>query len=113
MNQRAAFRETMLLAGRQQMPEHSDIDPSLGYEHMRSMWDRIEAGEFSESKLGRWLGWAQAALVSANVGVTLEDVKQINLRWAGDECPNCDADPTRCCREHGRHSMPHRGCILR
>lgn len=26
-------------------------------------------------------------------------------------CENCDGD--RCCREHGRHSMPHRGCILR
>lgn len=28
-------------------------------------------------------------------------------------CPNCDADPQRCCREHHSHSMPHRGCILR
>lgn len=84
MNQIEAFNETVMLAIKMGMPDQSDVDDSLGYEHMFSMLKRIEANpeKFSEAKLGRWLGWAQAALVAANVGVTLEDVKQINLRWA-------------------------------
>lgn len=79
MNQRAAFDETVALAERVGMPELAGS--SLGLAHLRDMQERI--GGFSEGKLGRWLGWAQAALVAANVGVGLEDVKQINLRHAG------------------------------
>jgi hypothetical protein len=82
VNQLQAFRDTVSLAEKAEMPPMSAVHDSLGLAHMRSMLKRIEAGEFSESKLGRWLGWAQAALVAANVGVTLEDVKQINLRNA-------------------------------
>jgi hypothetical protein len=78
MDQRAAFQDTVWLAEEKGLPEWPES--SLGLAHMRDMQGRI--GDFSESKLGRWLGWAQAALVAGNVGVTLEDVKQINTRHA-------------------------------
>lgn len=79
MNQRAAFVETIALADHAGMPEHSPVDPSLGLAHLRDMYARLDP-EWSDAKVGRWLGWAQAALVAANVGITLEQVKQINLR---------------------------------
>lgn len=78
MNQRAAFDETVELAIISGMVGRG----SLSFSHLREMQKTIAEGNFSESKLGRWLGWAQASLVAANVGVTLEDVKQINLRHA-------------------------------
>ena len=81
MNQRAAFRETLQLAIASAMPEGDPEDP-LSLAHLRDMGKRIRQVEFSDAKLGRWLGWAQCALVAADVGVTLEDVKRINLKWA-------------------------------
>jgi len=80
MNQLAAFRDTVALAEDRDMPMLPDT--SFGLEHLEEMLKVVETGDFSESKLGRWLGWAQCALVVANIGVTLEDVKQINLRYA-------------------------------
>lgn len=77
MDQRAAFADTVNLAERVGMAEMPGS--SLGLEHLRAMKIRIDDEEFSEAKLGRWLGWAQAALVAAGVGVDLEDVKRINL----------------------------------
>ena len=82
MNQKQALIDTIALAEELGMPEDSLVDESLGLAHMRSMLARIEEGDFSESKLGRWLGWAQAALVAAGVGAGLENVKAINLRYA-------------------------------
>ncbi len=35
---------------------------------------------FSEGKLGRWLGWAQASVVAMGLA-SLEDMKEINKRW--------------------------------
>ena len=72
------------------MPEMPGTD--LGLAHLRSMAERITP-EFSESKLGRWLGWAQCALVASGVGVTLDDVKRINLRHAGVESLPLDPEP--------------------
>lgn len=41
-----------------------------------------ESGEpFSEGKLNRWLGWIQACCV-CNTNVTLEEMKQINMKWS-------------------------------
>ena len=91
MNQREAFRETVELAQMIGMPEAPGTP--LGLAHLRDMERRIDAGDFSPSKLGRWLGWAQCALVAANVGVTLEDVKQINLRYAVDTSSNSGHEP--------------------
>lgn len=55
--------------------------------------------DFSEAKLGRWLGWAQAAVVAANIGVTLDDVKALNKRFADPVTP--DPNPAEVER-HGR-----------
>lgn len=59
----------------------------VGLSHLRDMLDRITV-DYSDAKVGRWLGWAQCALVAANVGVTLDDVKAINLRNAGPDQQN-------------------------
>lgn len=81
MDMRKAMRETLELAVASAMPEGSAEDP-LSLAHMRTMEARLRNANVSEGKLGRWLGWMQAALVAADVGVTLEDVKMINMRNA-------------------------------
>lgn len=50
-------------------------------EHLRGMYDRIleHQEDFSEGKLGRWLGWLQGVLCAQEV-LTLEECKQINKR---------------------------------
>ncbi len=67
MNQLAAFRDTLALAEDRGMPEHGG---ELGLAHLRSMYKRAETSNFSPSKLGRWLGWAQCAVVAAAIGLT-------------------------------------------
>jgi hypothetical protein len=44
------------------------------------MRSRITPG-FSDAKLGRWLGWAQCAVVASGVA-TLTDMKEINQAHA-------------------------------
>lgn len=78
MNQAEAFRETVDLAERCGMPDMPGS--SLGLDHLRSMLATVSAGGFSDTKLGRWLGWAQCAVVAADIGVSLDDMKAINLR---------------------------------
>lgn len=84
MNQLAAFRDTIELAEQRGMDEHGE---SLGLRHLRSMYEQAQAFQsewetFSEAKLGRWLGWAQCAVVAASIGLTLDDMKAINQRHA-------------------------------
>jgi hypothetical protein len=79
VNQLAAFRDTLALAEDRGMPEHGG---ELGLAHLRSMYKRAETSNFSPSKLGRWLGWAQCAVVAAAIGLTLDDMKALNLRHA-------------------------------
>lgn len=79
MNQLAAFDETIALAEQRGMPEYGG---ELGLAHLRSMYEQAATGGFSDAKLGRWLGWAQCAVVAAAIGLTLEDMKQINRRHA-------------------------------
>lgn len=80
MNQRKAFIETVDLAIDRGMPENPHLD--TGLDHLMDMEDAISRHpEWSESKVGRWLGWAQCAVVCAGIA-TLEEVKQINLRNA-------------------------------
>jgi len=64
------------------MPELPGSDVGLG--HLRRMAATAETSTFSEAKLGRWLGWAQCAVVAADVGVTLADMKALNMKWAGE-----------------------------
>lgn len=78
MNQIDALRETVALAEQHGMPELPGSE--LGLDHVRSMLTRVNGSEFSAAKLGRWLGWAQCALVAAGVGITLNDMKALNLR---------------------------------
>lgn len=78
MNQINALRETVALAEQLDMPELPGH--SLGLAHLREMLQVVETSDFSESKMGRWLGWAQAAVVAYVPRVTLEDMKMINLR---------------------------------
>lgn len=80
MNQRAAFRETVQLARDREMPALPGS--SVGLDHLQSMWARAE-GSFSDAKLGRWLGWAQCAVVASGVA-SLDEMKAINVKWSAD-----------------------------
>lgn len=82
MNQSRAFAKTVALAEDRGMPE--DPESSLGLAHLRDMLARVESTQMSPSKLGRWLGWAQAAVVAAGVA-DLEEMKLLNLSEADDE----------------------------
>jgi hypothetical protein len=79
MNQLQAFRDTIALAKSKGL--HLTRVPELSMTHLEGMLARIESDpdRFSPSKLGRWLGWAQAAVVSWGDGITMEDMKRINL----------------------------------
>lgn len=79
MNQLGALRETVQIAEQCGMPEMPGTN--LGLDHLRSMLAILNSSEFSDAKLGRWLGWAQCAVVAARVGVTLEDMKALNIRF--------------------------------
>ncbi|PBA68885.1 hypothetical protein CKJ76_25955 [Mycobacterium avium] len=78
MDQIAAFRETIALAEQHGMPEHHAEAPELGLAHLQWMYQHIQAANFSGEKLGRWLGWAQCAVVATTPGVTLDDMKALN-----------------------------------
>jgi hypothetical protein len=83
MNQREAFRETLDIALANDMDLIEMDQTEVSYLHLASMWEHIQADpNMSETKLGRWLGWAQCAVVAADIGVTLEDMKAVNKRWA-------------------------------
>ena len=82
MNMLAAFDDTLALARARDFHQLEIEIPGLDYEHLLSMRDRITP-EFSEAKLGRWLGWAQCSLV-ANGVASLEEMKEINKRHSDD-----------------------------
>ncbi|MEE3755218.1 hypothetical protein [Mycobacterium intracellulare] len=69
MTQLQALQDTVRLAEECSMPDLPGN--TLGLEHLRAMAATAETSSFSPSKLGRWLGWAQCALVAATIGVTL------------------------------------------
>lgn len=73
----AAFDDTIALAEARGMAETRG---GLSLEHLKDMRTRITSS-FSPSKLGRWLGWAQCAVVAAGAS-TLDEMKEINLRHA-------------------------------
>lgn len=81
MNQKEAFRATLELAWERGMHfKEEELKPDLTYRHLVGMFERVTPA-FSESKLGRWLGWAQAAVVASGVA-TLEEMKHINMEHA-------------------------------
>lgn len=75
IDQLAAFSATIELAEQRGMPEHGG---HLGLAHLRSMYEQASTGRFNAAKLGRWLGWAQCAVVAAAIGLELEDMAEIN-----------------------------------
>lgn len=88
MNQLAAMQETLTLAQEAGMPDIDGFAEGCDYWHLQDMVERVDVAmtrdgtAFSEAKLGRWLGWMQCAVVAAEIGLTLEDMKQINKRYA-------------------------------
>lgn len=91
MNQRKAFKETLDLAYERGM-HHLHLREDLSFGHLEDMYRRLSHEEFSDSKLGRWLGWAQATVVASGVA-TLEEMKAINKRHAGDPPQEFQPDP--------------------
>ncbi|MEM9840585.1 MAG: hypothetical protein AAF830_15710 [Pseudomonadota bacterium] len=82
MNMLAAFDETIEMARARGMPlvnDSSHESEGLSLSHLIDMRRRLENDDFSEAKLGRWLGWAQGVVVAKGYG-TLDEMKQINLR---------------------------------
>lgn len=80
MNQRQAFNETINLAIARGMSLSPGSD--LGLDHLIDMGARLgDNPGYSDAKVGRWLGWAQCAVVAAGCA-TLEEMKQINLKWS-------------------------------
>lgn len=79
MNQLAAMEETVWIANERGMPNLPGND--LGLDHLRTMLFAMNTEPMSDSKMGRWLGWAQCAVVAADIGLTLDDMKHINRRW--------------------------------
>lgn len=74
--QRQAFADTVFLASERGMPLAPESE--FGLYHLMQM--RMRAQSMAGSKLGRWLGWAQCAVVAAGVGLTLDDMRAINQR---------------------------------
>lgn len=82
MNMIAAAQETLERAAAAGMANVSSDIPELDFPHLQKMLATMLEGNMSEAKVGRWLGWMQAAVVAADIGLTLEDMKQINMGWA-------------------------------
>lgn len=74
--QLAAFDETLMLANERGMRAKVKGGSALNQDHLEDMRSRITP-HFSPAKVGRWLGWAQAAVVAAGCG-TLAEMKAIN-----------------------------------
>lgn len=84
MNQLEAFRETVEVYRQwNSAPRRVFIPANCDLAHMEDMLRRLEAepDKFSDSKLGRWLGWAQGVLCVLGV-LTLDQAKEINRMWA-------------------------------
>lgn len=90
MDQFAAMRETLTRAQECGMAGVAGLAGGCDYWHLQDMVERVEialsrdATAFSEAKLGRWLGWMQCAVVAAQVGLSLDDMKSINRFHGGD-----------------------------
>lgn len=80
MNMIQAARDTMELAQLSGMGLKTSAYPECDYNHLMDMLEKMEEEEFSEGKMGRWLGWMQCAVVCADIGLTLHHMKEINRR---------------------------------
>ena len=77
MNMLEAARETIALGRTLGLDNILFESDELNFSHLE---------EFSEGKMGRWLGWIQASVVHMSVGgtssLTIEHMKEINRRWS-------------------------------
>lgn len=89
MNQLEAFRETLRTSNKRLNEWTLDVSrilklpKDLQMEHLLEMATKVEQGGFSEAKMGRWLGWAQASCCAMGL-LTLEECKEINMKWSDD-----------------------------
>lgn len=84
MNVLKAARETMNL-WKSSTSIGLDVKPSITYNHCYEMLKTLLTHkEFSYGKQCHWLGWMQASCV-ASTDLSLEDMKQINLRNRDDQ----------------------------
>jgi len=102
MEQVEAFRETVALAAKHGMPAMPGSE--LGLDHLRVMLNTVEGQSFDEDKLGRWLGWAQCAVVAAGVDISLNDMKTLNARYQS-VLDLSSADWKRMCRAAEKSKM--------
>lgn len=84
MNQMQAFVDTLTFAQEAGMANCEFETDEVNYWHLQDMCEQIKAAArlglpFSDAKLGRWLGWAQACVVAGGYG-TLADMKEINRK---------------------------------
>lgn len=82
IDQKEAFRQTLELAALHGMDMIAFDELELSFQHLQDMYTRILHGkaDFDGEKLGRYLGWAQCAVVAAGIGVTLQDMIDLNKR---------------------------------
>lgn len=87
MNQLQAFRDTVALAETRGMADKR-CSAHVNLAHLRDMLATVERADplFSDAKLGRWLGWAQASVVACGCA-SLDEMKQINQRHAESDMP--------------------------
>lgn len=81
MNQLAAMQDTLALAASREYNNTKFEQLDVDYTHLVSMYERASTGEFSEGKLGRWLGYMQGVLI-ANGCITLDEAKALNKKHA-------------------------------
>lgn len=55
---------------------------SVSWDHLLEMQEALHNQEMSYGKQCRWLGWIQASVVAADVGINLDHCKIINKRNA-------------------------------
>lgn len=82
MNMIEAAKETLALARSVGMDNCESDKAELDYPHLESMLVKMSTEEMSEGKMGRWLGWMQAAVVCNCGELTLEHMKEINRKYA-------------------------------
>jgi len=81
-----AAEATLKLAKEHDMHLCESDRPELDYDHLEEMLRQMSANQYvwSEGKLGRWLGWLQASVVSHVDGASLDVMKEINTACRGD-----------------------------
>ena len=88
MDMLAAMKEIVFLA--------PDEPGNCGKDHFVSMLQRASVGNFSQAKLGRWLGYMQGVLVAKEIS-TLDEMKELNRKYSeiAHEAPPLPAEVER------------------